>query len=253
MPLKWHKSSNFTYKQFKPFAMKSKLLLLAIFAALLTGCNSAYKTGQTPDEVYFSPERPAVDDYVRVQNRNDRHFYNNSDYYEDRLLRMKVRDRNRWSYLDDWYYYNNRYRNYYNYSRFWNNPWSPYSYWNYAYNPYWPTVVILNSKASTTLNRPRTFDLHTFNNNQFLNTNISNPKVARSKNNKWWYNTTNTNDRYNFRNNNTSDAGSFMRTIFSGNSNNSSSGSSPTKVSYDRSSSGSSGSSGNAPVRKFDN
>jgi hypothetical protein len=37
--------------------MRSAILLLVLSAAILGSCTSAYKTGQTPDDVYFSPER----------------------------------------------------------------------------------------------------------------------------------------------------------------------------------------------------
>ena len=50
---------------------------------------------------------------------------NDQDYYDDRYLRMKVRNRTQWSDLDDWYYYDNRYS--YSSYRNWNNPWSPVS------------------------------------------------------------------------------------------------------------------------------
>ena len=37
--------------------MKYKILLITI-AALGVGCNSAYRSTQTPDDVYYSPVRP---------------------------------------------------------------------------------------------------------------------------------------------------------------------------------------------------
>ena len=46
--------------------MKSKILLLALIVAVLSSCTTAYKTGQTPDDVYYSPTRPQ-DEYVRTQ------------------------------------------------------------------------------------------------------------------------------------------------------------------------------------------
>ena len=50
--------------------MKRQILLLAITAAALSSCTTAYKTGQTPDDVYFSPTRPQ-DEYVRVKEKED--------------------------------------------------------------------------------------------------------------------------------------------------------------------------------------
>src|SRR6476469_1737955 len=110
----------------KTSAMKSKstfsILLLAIVFA---SCTTAYKTGQTPDDVYYSPTRPQ-DEYVRTNNDDDQK-YRGDDYYDDRSLRMKVHNRTEWSELNDWYYYGNRYDySYYN-ANCWNNPWTPYS------------------------------------------------------------------------------------------------------------------------------
>src|SRR5436190_21477494 len=105
--------------------MQRQILLLAITAAALSSCTTAYKTGQTPDDVYYSPARPQ-DEYVRVEKKEQQQYRSNDDYYDDRYLRMKVQNRNRWSDLDDWYYYGNRYTySYYN-SNNWNNPWTPY-------------------------------------------------------------------------------------------------------------------------------
>ncbi len=37
--------------------MNSKLLLISISIITLASCSTAYKTGQTPDDVYYSPVR----------------------------------------------------------------------------------------------------------------------------------------------------------------------------------------------------
>jgi hypothetical protein len=152
--------------------MKPSIFILAFVAAAVSSCTSVYKTGQTPDDVYFSPERPQAE-YVTTNNDDNRYYYNNDDYYADRYLRMKVHNRLLWSDLDDWYYYGNRYNySYYN-NFYWNNPWSPYTYWNYYYNPYYSPFVIVNPKSSYTYNRPRMFNLNTYNNNQLTRGNYS--------------------------------------------------------------------------------
>ena len=75
--------------------MKSKILLLALTVAALSSCTTSYKTGQTPDDVYYSPVR-SQDEYVRTEKNDDRQYRNNEDeYYDDNYLRMKVRNRNR--------------------------------------------------------------------------------------------------------------------------------------------------------------
>ena len=62
--------------------MKSAILLLALSAIIFSSCTTAYKSGQTPDDVYYSPARPQ-DEYVKAQ-RNDNRY--SDDYYEDRYL-----------------------------------------------------------------------------------------------------------------------------------------------------------------------
>ena len=76
--------------------MKRQILLLAITAAALSSCTTAYKTGQTPDDVYFSPARPQ-DEYVRVEEKEEYRY--DDKYYDDRYLRMKVHNRTRWDIL----------------------------------------------------------------------------------------------------------------------------------------------------------
>lgn len=243
--------------------MRPLILLLVLSAGVLGSCTSAYKTGQTPDDVYFSPQQPQKE-YVNVKDRNDdNRYYGDDAYYDDQYLRMKVRNRTMWSDLDDWYYYNSSYSySYYN-SFNWNNPWSPYTYWNYCYNPY-ASVVIGAYKGNYVYSHPRIFNLNTYNGSQLNNNNYTNPRNGGLLNNNNYYNHGNYNNSpvringINRSNSNVnSNTGNFLRNIFnnnSGNNNNSSnsSNSNPSRSSSSSSSSGSSGSSGSsAPVRKF--
>ena len=88
--------------------MKSQFILLAFFVIVVSSCSTSYKTGQTPDDVYFSPP-PPQDEYVSNKDNDDRKYKGeNPDSYQDydnRYLRMKVQNRTRWSELDDWYQY----------------------------------------------------------------------------------------------------------------------------------------------------
>src|SRR5262245_49363202 len=94
--------------------MKSQILLLALTVAALSSCTTSYKTGQTPDDVYFSPARQ-VDEYVQTDKKEDKRYQTRDEYYDDRYLRMRVSNRQMWSELDDYYYYGNRYDySYYN-------------------------------------------------------------------------------------------------------------------------------------------
>lgn len=256
--------------------MKPSILLLAFAAVTISSCTSAYKSGQTPDDVYFSPQRPQTEEYVARDRDEEPGYYNGDDYYGDRYLQMKVRNRYQWSALDD-YYYNDRYSygfgggySYYN-SLYMNNPWSPVSYWNYYYNPYYssfynpyysPVFFVgtkypnyYNNNSYSVTNGPRRFNLNTYNSNQLTNGNYTNRRFDYNNNNQ---NNVNTN-RYNnnYRNTRTS-AGDFLRNSFGGNNNNSSNysnnnggGSRSSGSSSSGGGSSSSSSGGSAPVRKF--
>lgn len=238
--------------------MYSKYLLLAIFSAFIVGCSSSYKTAQTPDDVYFSTEKPSTDNYVQVRKTNN-HYYTADEYYEDRMLKMMVRDRTRWSEVDDWYYYNNQYANY-SYNRNWNDPWNSFSYWNYNYNPYCPSTITVNTKTTASLNRPRVFNLTGYSNEQDIRK--SNIKVPGVNTNNWFYtsNTNNNSNQYPSSSNQKSSYksdGGFLRDVFNsmGNSSRSNNSYQSNSSSNNNNSSGSSGSSSGttAPVRKFDN
>src|SRR5688500_2078275 len=122
--------------------MKPPILLLALTSALALGsCTTAYKTGQTPDDVYYSPVRPE-EEYVRVEKNDERRYEGINEYYDDRYLRIKVRKRYRWNVRDYWYSFGSRY-NYSSYYNSWSNPWTPATYWNCNHIPYYHGVVIV--------------------------------------------------------------------------------------------------------------
>jgi uncharacterized membrane protein YgcG len=218
--------------------MKLQILLLAITAAVLSSCTTAYKTGQTPDDVYYSPARPQ-DEYVRVDDEEERYRYND-DYYDDRYLRMKVQNRSRWDNLDDWYAYD-RYGYRYNY--IYGSYYNPYTSWNYYYNPYCPnTVVVYNPKQTsnvTNIPKPRNFNLNSYTNTSY-NTANNGVKMNSVKNgpriNRSVYNNTNSSNGLS----------NTIKNIFNsgGNNNSNNSSYSPPSRNYTPSSSGSSNSSG---------
>ncbi|MBS1760639.1 MAG: hypothetical protein JST23_11005 [Bacteroidetes bacterium] len=225
--------------------MKSALLILGMTLLVFSSCTTAYKTGQTPDDVYYSPVR-AQDEYQTSQKNDDRQYRNNDDYYSDRYLRMKVADRTRWSDLDDWYYNDYRYRRYYPYY----NDWNAYSYWNSYYNPYYNNYVIVNPKTVNTYNKPRTVNLNTYTptNPARTNSNAKTGYTGRSSNDDYY-----TTPKNSSSNNN--NGGSVLRNIFNGS--NSSSSNNNSGSSNNNTSSGNSGSSNtssgssSAPVRRF--
>ncbi len=227
--------------------MKLIFTSLALATIIFSSCTSAYKTGQTPDDVYYSPNR-AVEEYVQIEDEEEK-YESSDEYYEDRQLRMKVRNRTRWSDLDDWYAYDRRNNYYGNYHPIYNNsPWNSYTYWNYYYNPYCPKVVYGKPNSSTAqYNKPRVFNLNSY---TPPTTNTYGGKVSRGSTGS---------TRPSVDNGNSSsrqNQGSTLRDIFSGSSRNSSSSSSTSTQSSSSSSSSkpsssSSSSGGSAPVRKF--
>jgi len=232
---------------FKTSAMKSYLPFLSI-ALVFASCTSAYKSTQTPDDVYYSPERPR-EEYVRTETKKEKYSYD-ENYDEDRYLRMKTRNYRRWSaFDDDWYSYSPYYNRYNLY-----NPWNSYTYWNHYYNPYCKNVVVVNPRT-VTYNKPRQYNLHVFDDPQ-----VSTPKNPKSSSSRTFSNSGSTsNDNYRGSGSN---AGNFLRGAFgnSGNSSgssssssSSSSGSSSSSSSGSKSSSGSSssGSSSSGSTRRF--
>ena len=156
--------------------MKRQILLLAITAAALSSCTTAYKTGQTPDDVYFSPTRPQ-DEYVRVKEQEDDRYQYDEAYYDDRYLRMKVHNPSQWSSLDDWYSYD-RYG--YRANAYYGTYYNPYTSWNYHYNPYCQNNVIAyhpgyagQTSVAQNVARPRAFNLASYTGTTYNNANNS--------------------------------------------------------------------------------
>ncbi|MEI9954761.1 MAG: hypothetical protein WDM90_00255 [Ferruginibacter sp.] len=116
------------------------------------------QSGQTPDDVYYSPAKPAYEnrDDKRIEDPKQTTVYS----YEDRALRMQIYDR-RWREFNDDYDYSYSNSPYY---------YSYYSYNNYGYyyNPYYcsrplyyPTLIIHQQPVNTT---PRMVNLNTYKN-----------------------------------------------------------------------------------------
>ena len=224
-------------------------------ASLLMGCSVAYKSGQTPDDVYFSPARNNSSYVVTDDEDGYGGRYNAASVpMEDRYLRMKTFGRSRWGMFDeDYAYWNNTYwnnRSYFDlYSYSGNigfnnfslgNPFmfNPMSYYYSPFSPmyYGQPLVVLNTFKTTVAPKnsgPRVYNMSNYNPPR-ASYNISkfgNSNVGGSYNNS--------NNNY-YRESNFNTGGSSR--IFS---NNSSGGT------YAPSSNSSSGSSGTAPVRSF--
>lgn len=111
--------------------MKKALLLSALSIVLLSSCSTAFKAGQTPDDVYYSPgvDRPEREERVSRDEAAEEYY----TYLDDRYLRMKVANRYRWGSIDNFDYWND--------SRYDFNSYSSYNYYNttnpYAWNHGW--------------------------------------------------------------------------------------------------------------------
>lgn len=166
-----------------------KLLSILLIAATigLSSCSSAYRTEQTPDDVYYSPGKPSGYASSGSSNNNSDEYYNANP--NDQYLMMKAQDPSRWSAFDDYGYdgfyspYNSFGYGFGYYNAF--SPWSSFGYWNpyYAYmnsyymwnsfyNPYYGGVVVVAGGKYSSYN---TFTgLHPFNLNTYKNTYINN-------------------------------------------------------------------------------
>jgi hypothetical protein len=167
----------------------SFLLFFAVIA--LSSCSSSYRTGGTPDDVYYSPGQRAVN-----SNSNNGEFYNANS--NDQYLMMKAQDPNRWSYFDayDYGYSSAAYSPYSGfgygmYGSYGYSPWLTFGYWNpyYSffssyymwnsfYNPYYGGVIVVNTKypVYNTYN-----SLHPFALTSYTNTSINNRNNPTSR------------------------------------------------------------------------
>jgi len=205
--------------------MNFKILLLASFAAALGSCSTAYKSGQTPDDVYYSPARSIEEDNDPDKDQ-DKDIARNDP--EDRQIRMKAYDR-RWRDLDDDYDCNCSCK------------YDPYHYgynYGYYYNPYYypspvyiPGTKFIDPKNST----PRMTNLGSYN---YTNMSVVNPKTGSTK----WV-------KSERAYNNSNNSGSFIRRVITPQSGSSSSPNN-TRTYSPSSNSSSSSSSGSKPVSR---
>ena len=125
--------------------MKNFLFLCSVL--FFASCSAVYKSGQTPDDLYYSKPKVVVENTNRYEKLDN--------VYEDRQIRMSAYDY-RWRTLDDSYGYNysyNPYRYGYNYGYYYN----PYY---LAYPVYSQSAVFVNPKNTTI----RTTNLSSYNN-----------------------------------------------------------------------------------------
>lgn len=142
--------------------MRSKFLLFVLSVAAFSSCSTAYKTGQTPDDLYYSPVKPAEERKFTQREADRRRL--NTDYE----ITMSIRDQ-RWRNFRDEYDFNN----------------SPYNYcycncnsFGFYYNPYyypWAIYTSTPTYRAPVNTTPRMVNLNTYNG--------YNSKVASGKTN----------------------------------------------------------------------
>ena len=271
--------------------MKIKHLLLVGAIAAFSSCSSAYRVGQTPDDVYYSPA-PPQEEYVTSENQQDKDSYaynNNSNNIEDLAIRRGITDpgfRNNFSFdlgLGYGYYpydtYGSAFYNpysYYNpygytgvtfypyYNNYYNSFYSPYvNYYSPYYSSYYPTVYYTSKPGNSVSNYsgPRRYNLGVYN----VNTNRTTSTISPSSTDA-----SSVPVRTFKPQPATTGVGNFVRRIFTpsnnstrgnnnynSNNNNFNNNSTPSRTFQPSTSSGSSGSSsgggggGSAPVRTF--
>ena len=127
--------------------MNTRILLLVLSVAALSSCSSVYKSGQTPDDVYYSPARVQAarsteDSYVDTRQHKDGTNYQSYEQYQDnyrddRFLRMSVGNP---YYMNSYNAYSGfdwRYNSFYDgFNYGFSSPWNNYFAWNNFYNPY---------------------------------------------------------------------------------------------------------------------
>ena len=243
--------------------MKTTIFSLAIITIVFSSCTAAYQSGQTPDDVYYSPVRERVqdensqDEYVNMKKKERSDARHDEDYYQDRYLRMKVHNRSRWGNLNDWYTSERWNLGYYSYySPYYYNP---YTSWNYFYNPYYYSPYYYSHNYYYGPGGYYGAGHYT----GIYQNNIRNTYVAPRHYNLNTYNSGNQNNYQGGGGNYTvpansprsSNRGSTLRDIFSGTTSGGNSGGGNTGGSGGNNSGSSSGSSSgnntNAPVRRF--
>ncbi len=130
-----------------------KTLLLILYIALFASCSTAFKSGQTPDDLYYAKPTGITEKKVEREVTYNHNVYNN----EDRQIRMAIRYQ-RWRSLDYDYDYDYSYSPYkygFNYGYYYNPAYYPYPVYNNTYN-----VKYTNPKNTTI----RTANLGAYNN-----------------------------------------------------------------------------------------
>ncbi len=135
--------------------MNAKLLLILLATASISSCSTAYKSGQTPDDVYYSPVRN-IEEEQQKDDRKKEEDQVRRDNPEDRDIRMSIRNY-RWRTLNYDYGYN--YNQYSHHCNCYCNNYG-YGYYTHPYytpSPYYmPYPTYIPNKVNST---PRIINL----------------------------------------------------------------------------------------------
>jgi hypothetical protein len=138
------------YKNLKSTDMNTKnttpafnLIAIGLVAIsfFVTSCTSLQQTTTVAtDDLYYTPSKPA--EQVVAQNQEDT-YQDYQNYQDDRYLRLKVANRNRWSTIDDWGYWNDPRFNYSFYPSYlgWNSWYTGY-YGSSWFSPFGPSYMM---------------------------------------------------------------------------------------------------------------
>lgn len=172
--------------------MKSKLIFLLGIVAVLGSCTSAYRIGQTPDDVYYSPAPPSQAVYVTSNNQQDQDSYDynnsNADNSENLAIRRGISnpvyrssialdygygydpyDNYGSSFYSPYSSYYNAYNSplltFYPYNSYYSNFYSPY------YNYYYPQAYYITKPGNTAPNyniAPRRYNLRPYSSSNYI-------------------------------------------------------------------------------------
>ncbi len=218
--------------------MNTRFLLLALSVAAFSSCSSVYKSGQTPDDVYYSPAKQMApagnndDEYVNVRQQKPGTNYQTYEQYQDsyrddRFLRMSVGNPYYMNYYNGYGGFDWRYNSYYNgFNYGFTSPWNNYFAWNSFYNPYsigfgsyygggygysggyyaggYGGSGTKYTNYVTPISRPRVFNVNSYTTNKSARsyTPVNGSYYNNSNGNNNRYNNSNNNSYYNNSNNN---------------------------------------------------
>lgn len=111
---------------------------IVAFSFFISGCTSLQQsTAVVADDLYDNPSPKQIQSSVAVAQDDAENYQDYQNYQDDRYLRLKVANRNRWSSIDDFGYWNDpRYNNAYYPSYMGWNSWYAGYYGASWYNPF---------------------------------------------------------------------------------------------------------------------